>query len=309
MSDQIKVFAPASIGNVGPGYDTLGLAISDLGDTVIARKISSGIVVKHLESKAPLSTDPLKNTVCIAAQAVLEKIDCSAGIEFEIYKGLPVGSGLGSSAASAAAGAFAANELYGRKLDTDDLIYCATIAEEKASGGFFADNTAPSILGGAVVCRSLFPLDIIKLGTIDNLRLIMVTPEITILTKHAREILPKTVPINKFVFNMANTACVAAAFATNDYSLLARSLHDLVIAPVRSELITGYETVKDAALEAGADGMCISGSGPTVFAISDNDEIAAKVEMAMVKAFEANGISASSSISLVDNLGARVLDF
>ena len=174
--DWIKVFAPATIGNIGPGFDVLGLAVSGWGDIIEARKIDSGVLISEIESEHELPTNPNKNTAGIAARETLRVLGERGGVEMKIRKGLPSGSGLGSSAASAAAAAFAVNYLYGEKLTKEDLILPTTKAEEYVSGGFFADNTAPCLLGGATLTRSKLPLDVTKIGHIDELRIVLVTP-------------------------------------------------------------------------------------------------------------------------------------
>ncbi|MFT4304124.1 MAG: homoserine kinase [Candidatus Woesearchaeota archaeon] len=304
----IKVFSPATIGNIGPGFDVLGLAVQGLGDTIEARKIKKGIVISEIISESKLSSNPKKNTVTLAAKEVLKLLKIKEGIEFKIRKGLPAGSGLGSSAASAAAGAFAANYLYGNKLTKKELILPATLAEQKVSGGFFADNTAPALLGGATLTRTMQPLDITKIGTINNLVVILVTPNITILTSKARKILPKKVPMEDFVHNMANTSLITAAFAKNDYNLFARSLQDHVIEPYRKKLIDGFDNVRKAAIKAGANGMAISGSGPTVFSITNNYNLAKNIEKAMNKEFNKLGIKTKSIITKVENQGTKLID-
>lgn len=306
--DWIKVFAPATIGNIGPGFDVLGLSVKKIGDVIFARKSEKGVLISDITSEFPLSKDPEKNTAGIAAAEVFNILNISGGIEMKIQKGMPSGSGLGSSAASAAAGAFAANYLYGNHLSKEELILPATRAEEYVSGDFFADNTAPCLLGGATLTRSCLPLDVTKIGSISNLILILVTPEITILTKEAREILPKEVPMKNFVFNMANSCLITAAFAKDDYSLFARSLNDLVIEPVRSKLIKGFDEVKKNALGAGADGLTISGSGPTIFAITNDRKKARFIEDAMVRTFLQFGVKSRSVITEVDNEGTRLLE-
>ncbi len=307
--DWIRVFAPATIGNIGPGFDVLGLAVSGWGDIIEARKIDSGVLISEIESEHDLPTDPDKNTAGIAAREVLRVLGEDGGVEMKIRKGLPSGSGLGSSAASAAAAAFAVNYLYGEKLSKEDLILPATKAEEYVSGGFFADNTAPCLLGGATLTRSKLPLDVTKIGHIDKLHIILVTPDIVILTREAREILPKTVPMEGFVNNMANSCLISAAFAKNDYDLFARSLNDIVIEPVRAQLIPGFEEAKENALRAGADGVAISGSGPTLFAItSRSHKRSYLIEDALVRSFKKNGIKCTSLITEVDTEGTRLAD-
>jgi len=307
MSKWIKVFAPATIGNIGPGFDVLGMAIRGWGDTVEARRIQSGIKISRIDSATALSRDPRKNTAAIAASRVLDVLGVKGGIEMRLIKGLPIGSGLGSSAASAAAGAFAANLLYGNEMTKSQLILPATQAEEMVSGGFFADNTAPALLGGATLTRCCQPLDITKIGSIKKLILVVVVPNITVLTREARSILPDMIKMKDFVYNMANTALITVAFAKNDYSLFARSLNDAVIEPIRKRLIPGFDDLKTNAMAAGADGLTISGSGPAVFAITDNLKKAKFIEQQMVMTFLGRNIKARSIITRVDSEGTRVL--
>lgn len=307
--DWIKVFAPATIGNIGPGFDVLGLAVSGWGDIIEARKIDSGVLISEIESEHELPTNPNKNTAGIAARETLRVLGERGGVEMKIRKGLPSGSGLGSSAASAAAAAFAVNYLYGEKLTKEDLILPTTKAEEYVSGGFFADNTAPCLLGGATLTRSKLPLDVTKIGHIDELRIVLVTPDVVVLTREAREILPKAIPMEGFVNNMANSCLISAAFAKNDYDLFARSLNDIVVEPVRATLIPGYDEAKENALKAGADGVAISGSGPTMFAITSLlHNRSYLIEDAMVRSFKKNGVECKSIITEVDMEGTRLID-
>jgi homoserine kinase len=177
------------------------------------------------------------------------------------------------------------------------------------SGGFFADNTAPCLLGGATLTRSKLPLDVTKIGHIDNLHIILVTPDVVVLTREAREILPSAIPLDGFVNNMANSCLISAAFAKNDYDLFARSLNDVVIEPVRATLIPGYHDVRENALKAGANGVAISGSGPTLFAITNqSDNRSYLIEDAMVRSFQKNGIDCKSIITEVDMEGTRLAD-
>ena len=303
----IRVFAPATIGNIGPGFDVLGLAIKGLGDTVEARKIDKGIRITSIQSPTRISRDAKKNTAGIAATEVLRTLHIKSGVELRIKKGIPAGSGLGSSAASAVAAAYATNALYGSQLSRQELILPATRAEEAVSGGFFADNTAPALLGGATVTRSCLPLDVTRIGSIDKMKIVVVTPTITILTKDARKILPSKVSLDAFVSNMANACLISAAFAANNYKLFARSLEDHVIEPVRATLIPGFQAVKQAALAAGADGMAISGSGPTVFTVTDSTRKARFIEDAMVRTFRKCGIDSTSHLTKIDSRGTRVV--
>jgi homoserine kinase len=309
-SDWIAVSSPATIGNIGPGFDVLGLAVKGLFDVVEARRIESGVSlasVKTLRDGTTLSCDPQKNTAGIAARETLDLLGVGGGVELRLKKGLPLGSGLGSSAASAAAAAFAVNELYGTELTKEELILPATRAEAAVSGGFFADNTAPALLGGATLTRSCLPLDVTRIGSISDLILIVITPDLVILTREARSILPQNISMDDFVYNMANTSLITAAFAKDDYSLFARSLNDAVIEPVRSTLIKGYADVKENAIKAGADGVAISGSGPTVFAITNQRSRARFIEDAMLRSFEAHGVQATGIITEVEPEGTRLI--
>ena len=303
----IKVFAPATVANIGPGFDVLGMAVTGLGDVVEARRKESDVIISHIEGTDQLPMESEKNTAWIAASEVLKQLGNPGGIEMKLKKGLPLCSGLGSSAASAAAGAFAANALYGNKLSKKDLILPAVKAEEKVSG-FHAENIAPSLLGGAVLVRSLDPLDVIKLGTIDELTILLVTPDLSVLTKDARSILPETVPMKSFITNMANTSAIVSAFLKNDYTHFVSGLTDYIVEPVRAELIPGFDQVKKAAIAAKADSVNISGSGPTLFAVTNQpEERANSIAADMVKAFSEEGINSKSQISRIDTEGTRII--
>ncbi len=303
----IKVFTPASIGNIGPGFDVLGLAIDSLGDTVYARKIEEGVLISEITGETNLPLEAEKNTAGIAALEVLKKIKVTGGVELKIEKGVPSGSGLGSSASSAAAGAFAANYLYGEKLSVKELITPATTAESFVSGGFFADNTAPSLLGGATLTRNKQPLDIVKLGCIDELIIVIARPEFKLLTKKAREVLPDKVSMDGFINNMANACLIASAFAKNDYSLFSRCINDEIIEPVRAPLIPGFNEVKKSALSAGADGCSISGAGPSIFAITNDKEKAENIGKTMKEAFEKNDLESTYYINQVHKKGTEIM--
>lgn len=307
----IRVFAPATIGNIGPGFDVLGMAVKGIGDVVEARKTEEGVKITEITDEygasVKLSADAEKNTAGIAAIETLKMLGIKGGVELRIRKGLPIGSGLGSSAASASAAAFAVNCLYGNRLGKDELIMPATKAEEKVSGAFFADNTAPALLGGACLIRTYTPLDVTSIGSIGKLKIVLVTPELEVLTRDAREILPEKVLMQDFVANMANSCMISIAFAKDDYGLFSRSLNDRIIEPARAVLIKGFDAAKKAAIDAGADGMAISGSGPAVFAVTDDIEKAEKIEKAMLDAFKKQGVSARSIITEMDSEGARAL--
>ena len=301
----IKVFAPATIGNIGPGFDTLGLAIKGIGDTIEAKKISGNniIIESIINADHNISKDPTKNTAGIAANEALKILNSKQGISIKIIKGLPSGSGLGSSAASAVAGAYAVNLLLNNQMTKEDLLKAAIAGEYSVSGGYFADNVAPAIYGGATLTQSLNPLKIAHLGNISDLILILATPKITILTKESRQVIPDKVDFTDCIHNLANTASITAAFCKNNYNLLKDNLFDHIIEPRRAKLIPGFADAKNAAIKAGAHSMTISGSGPTVFAITNNKQDAIKIEKDMHNAFNKNNIECTTHVTRSSNTG------
>ena len=305
--NSVKVFSPASIGNIGPGFDVLGLAIDGLGDTVEAREISGNeVVIENIfNADHDISNNPDKNTAGIAAKETLRALDIKNGVGLTLTKGMPSGSGLGSSAASAAAGAYAVNELFNGGLSEDELILAAMKGEAYVSGGYFADNVAPSILGGATLTQSIDPLKVSKLGTIDELILVLIIPNIQILTKNSRDVIPNKIDKRHFITNMANTASITAAFCKNDYALLKDNLIDVIFEPARTKLIPWLADIKSAAVKAGADGCTISGAGPTIFAISNSRQRAKKIKYEMEKEFNNHGVECTGFITTPSNAGSR----
>ena len=305
--NSVKVFSPASIGNIGPGFDVLGLAIDGLGDTVVAREISGNeVVIENIfNADHDISNDPDKNTAGIAAKETLRALGIKNGVGLILTKGMPSGSGLGSSAASAAAGAYAVNKLFNGGLSEDELILAAMKGEAYVSGGYFADNVAPSILGGATLTQSIDPLKVSKLGTIDELILVLIIPNIQILTKDSRDVIPNKIDKRNFITNMANTASITAAFCKNDYALLKDNLIDVIFEPARTKLIPGLADIKSAAVKAGADGCTISGSGPAIFAISNSHQRAKKIKYEMEKEFINHGVECTGFITTPSKVGSR----
>ena len=305
--NSVKVFSPASIGNIGPGFDVLGLAIDGLGDTIEAREISGNeVVIENIfNADHDISNDPDKNTAGIAAKETLRALGIKNGVGLILTKGMPSGSGLGSSAASAAAGAYAVNKLFNGGLSEDELILAAMKGEAYVSGGYFADNVAPSILGGATLTQSIDPLKVSKLGTIDELILVLIIPNIQILTKDSRDVIPNKIDKRNFITNMANTASITAAFCKNDYDLLKDNLIDVIFEPARTKLIPGLADIKLAALKAGADGCTISGSGPAIFAISNSHQRAKKIKYEMEKEFINHGVECTGFITTPSKVGSR----
>jgi homoserine kinase len=309
----VKVFAPASIANLGPGFDALGVALEGLGDVVQARRTERpGVaLVEMTGEKENIPTDPAKNCAGRAAESVLKQLKGKAakeaGLEMKLHKGLPQGSGLGSSAASAVGGAVAAHLLFGSALGSNTLLEAALEGEVLASGSRHADNLAASLLGGFTIVRSHAPLDVIRLELPSAMRFVVVLPGMEIETRFARSVLPEMISLKDAKSNWANTAALVAAVAHGNLADFGRAVDDQVVEPVRSKLIPGFADVKRAALEAGAHGCSISGAGPALFAVANSDT-AERVALAMHAAFQRHGLPSRHFICPPDNRGARRLD-
>lgn len=305
----IKAFAPASIGNIGVGFDILGMAIERPGDEVIARPSGKpGLRIARITGhggKLPYEVE--KNTAGMAALRLLEHLgETGRGIELEIHKKMPLGSGLGSSAASAAAAVLAVSELLRTGLNKRDLLPFACAGEQVASGSFHADNVAPSLLGGIILIRDNETLDVHRLHVPRGLYAAVVYPHLEVLTKTARAILKPDVPLADFVRQSANVAGFVAGCFNGDVGLIGRSLRDVVIEPQRAGLITGFYDVKDAAMAEGALGCSISGSGPSVFALCANSLTAENAGQAMQRAFARHGVESQVFLSAVNQEGAQI---
>lgn len=304
----VRAFAPATVSNLGPGFDVLGLSINGPGDTVTARLSSSpGIRILRITGDGgALPLEAERNTAGVAARAVLEEAGVETGVELIIEKGMPLCSGLGSSAASAAAAALAVNVLVGSPLRKGELVGPCLEAEAIVAGRH-ADNVAPSILGGLVLVRSVDPLDLIRLPIPEGLTVVVVTPDFEMPTKEARAVLPDAVPMAQMVKYTANTAGIVAACFSGDLSLLGRCIFDEVVTPARAALIPGCAAVIEAALDHGAIGSSISGAGPSIFALCRSLRSARTVAQAMAKAFSAVDLASQTFISQADCPGARIV--
>ncbi len=305
---EVTAFAPATVANLGPGFDILGLALAGAGDRVTARRADEpGVRLTAIEGDGgALPGDAARNTAGIAALATLRLAGLEVGVELVLEKGLPIGSGLGSSAASAAAAAYAVNQLLGAPLRRSELIGPCLEAESAVSGRH-ADNVAPALLGGLVLVRALDPLDVVRLPLPPALTVAVVTPAISLSTRKAREVLPRDVPLASLVANTANVAALVAACHSGDLGLIARCISDAVVTPARVGLIPGSEAVMAAAIAAGALGTSISGAGPSLFALCRSLQSAAEVGAAMQAAFAGAGLAASLLVSPADCPGARRL--
>jgi homoserine kinase len=307
----IKAFAPATVANVSCGFDIFGFAIEEPGDIVeVRRRDEPGIIITDItgdDGRLPRNAE--KNAVTVVMLHLLKHLGLSDfGCEVVLHKNMPLGSGMGSSAASAVAGVVAMNELLDCPLSREELLRFAMEGERIASGSAHADNVGPSLLGGFVVIRSYNPLDIFSIPVPKDLYCTLVHPDIEINTKDARYILRNEVSLKNTIAQMGNVAGLVAGLMKSDYDLISRSMVDVIIEPVRSILIPEFNEVKRAALENGALGCSISGSGPSMFALSRGEETAQRVGVAMQKTFRDAGIEANKHISGINQGGPVILD-
>jgi len=306
----VKVFAPASVANVACGYDILGFALERPGDEVVARfSDESGLrITKITGAMDKLPYEIEKNTAGFAASQLLKHLGKEElGIEIEIHKKMPFGSGLGSSAASAAGGVMAINELLGRPLSKREILHFAVLGEQIADGAYHADNVAPSLLGGMVLIRDNATLDVHQLHLPKGLYATVVYPHIKILTKDARGVLSDQVKLTQCVQQTGNIASLVVGLYNEDMALISRSLNDVIIEPQRAQLIPGFSKVKENAIEAGALGCSISGAGPSIFSLCKGPKIAQQVGLAMQSIFSNAGIDNQLYVSSINQDGAIVL--
>jgi homoserine kinase len=301
----VRAFAPGSTGNIGPGLDILGCALTGLGDAVRARLTDEpGVVVEH-SGHPDLPSDSARHASAIAASEVLRRANVRVGVALSVEKGLPLAGGQGGSAASAVAGAVAANALLGDPLDQTQLLLAALVAEEQLAGRHI-DNLAPSLFGGIVLIRSIDPLEIIRLPVPANLRVVLVHPHMQLRTTDARAVLPHTIDRSTAMAQASAVATIVAALYSGDLSLLHGAIDDRIAEPARARLLPGFAEAKDAALSAGALGSSISGGGPSAFALVDGDVSGSKVMEAMIAAYRAAGVTATGRVARIDERGARV---
>ncbi|MCB9277730.1 MAG: homoserine kinase [Lewinellaceae bacterium] len=307
MNPGIKVFAPASVANVAAGFDILGFALERPGDEIIVRLSETpGFRITQITgAKGKLPMEPEKNTAGFAALKLLEYLgETGRGIEMEIHKKMPFGSGLGSSAASAAGAVVAVNELLGRPLEKRALLPFAVLGEQIADGAYHADNVAPSLIGGMVLIRSNKDLDVHRLPVPKGLYAAVVHPQVEILTKDARNVLSDTVSLQQCIEQNGNLGGLIVGLYNSDLELIGRSLNDVIIEPQRARLIPHFYEVKAAALDAGALGCSISGAGPSIFALCANSLVAETAGKAMSKVFTEAKIGNQVFISAINQEGA-----
>jgi homoserine kinase len=314
MTSRLRVFAPATIANLGPGFDVLGLALERPGDVVEGEVASRpGVeIVQVTGDGGALGTDPDRNVVGRAAADVLRRAEGERpvrGLRLWLHKQMPLASGLGSSGASSVAGAYAANELLGRPLTTAELLLSAMEGERAAAGSPHADNVAPSLIGGVVLIRSYEPLEIVSLPIPGALWIAVAHPHIELSTSEARAVVrAHRFAVADAVANLGNLGAFVAALHSGDLALLGRSVEDALVEPLRAPLIPGFAQVKAAARGAGGLGCSIAGAGPSVFAFCADEAAAGRVGAAMCTAFRAaTGRDCDVYVSRINPEGARVV--
>lgn len=309
--DRIRVFAPATVANMICGFDILGFAVDEPGDEVIMRRVDEPgvriVAIRGDDGKLPLETD--KNTVGACAKMLLDDLGLAEdlGVEIELIKHMPIGSGLGSSSASTVAGVFAMNALLGNPLSKEKLLPYCVEGERLACGHGHADNVAPALLGGITLVRSYDPLDIIALPVPEQLHAGIVFPYVDVPTRDARQLIKEHVPLRDAVVQWGNIAGLISGLYQNDYALIGRSMQDVLIEPSRSILIPEFAKMKEIALGYGALSFGISGSGPSVVAITDSQEKAEQIVVHIKEHLGSVDIDSNTYVSSVNVGGPKIL--
>ena len=308
--NSVRAFAPATVANVSCGFDILGFAIDAMGDVVEVReKKDPGLqVVSITGDGGRLPFEAEKNTCAVAIQAMLDELGREVGMEIYLEKGLPLGSGMGSSAASAVAALVAANRLLGEPFEKKQLLPFAMVAEKVACGAGHADNVAPSLLGGFVLIRDYHPLDVIKLHVPDGLHCTLLHPHFELKTSDSRSVLRDSVSLKHSTIQSGNVAGLIAGLFQEDFELIGRSLRDVIAEPYRATLIPGFYEVKEAVKAAGALGMGISGSGPTLFSLSKGEKTVQSIIDAAQQVYDSIGLGVDAYHSAINTKGAFVLE-
>ena len=311
MSDSVTAFAPASIGNVAVGFDMLGLALAGVGDRVSARRIDGSAItvaeVRGLDGELHpyLSTKADENTASIAAQAMWDACGETGGAELKVFKGVPLQSGMGSSAASAVAAVVAVNALLSEPLPVADLLPFALKGEEYASGGLHADNVAPSLLGGMILCPPVLLPETIRLPTPVGVSAVLLHPNLQVNTAHARRSLARGYSMQQWISQQGYLAGFIAACASSDIDMISKTLKDVVIEPQRSAAVSCFDAVTEVARRSGALGCSLSGSGPSIFALVE-DKYASNLATSMEQECRAQGIECQSWVSSMNAPGAHL---
>jgi homoserine kinase len=270
--DWIRVAAPATTSNIGPGFDTFGLAMNEPCDIIEGRRIDSGFLISEISGPGTenIPTDPKKNSVSIAAEQVLKRCNADFGIELRIKKGIRPCSGMGSSGASAAGGAFLANILCGGKLNSTQMILCAAHAEDIISGGLHADNVSPCILGGFTIIRSYEPFEVIRIEPPKNLGMVVALPDVMVATCDARKVIPREVSVKDLVFHVGNSSALVYGMMAGDLGAISRAVKDAVFEPARTKLVPFLKEAKIEATSNGALTAFLGGSGPCIVSFYDS---------------------------------------
>lgn len=313
-TNSVKAFAPASVANVSCGFDVLAFAIENPGDIVeVARSTGQGVSIDKIEGDdGLLPTEPFKNTAGRAVLAMLDDpkagVSSDDGFSIRIKKMMPLGSGMGSSAASSVAAVVALNELLGGPFTKNELLPFALEGELAASGSPHADNVSASLLGGFTLVRSQNPLDVVKLHVPKGLITAVFHPHLSISTKNTRLILRKSVQMAQAVKQWGNVGGLIAGLYTEDFDLISRSMEDYIVEPARSILIPGFDEMKELALAAGALGFSISGAGPSVFALCRSEDVAKKIQKDIDKVMDTYNLKVDTYISPINSRGSYLID-
>jgi homoserine kinase len=308
-ADSVRVFAPATVANVVCGFDILGFAVDRPGDEVLmSRRAAPGVGITRIsgdDGRLPL--DAGRNTVSASVQMLLRHLGREdVGVDIELHKQMPIGSGLGSSAASTVAGLWAINELLGRPLTPLELLPFAMQGEELACGAGHADNVAPALLGGFVLIRSYQPLDVVRLPT-PALHCAIVFPDVEVPTRDARQLIRRTVRLQDAVTQWGNVAGLVSGLFLHDYALIGRSMQDVLVEPVRAMLIPDFYRLRELAMQAGAIGFGISGSGPSVFAFAPDAATATAITQQLQQHLAGLQVRSQGYVSAINQQGPRVL--
>jgi homoserine kinase len=304
---KIKIKVPATVANLVCGFDILGMAIHEPYDEMELKLLDKPEIIIRHEDQFGLPENPSENVAGVVLQNMMEELNLTKGFEVTIRKHIKPGSGLGSSAASAAGAAFGANALLGNILSDDELVHFAMFGEELASGVRHADNIAPCIYGGITLVKSSSPIDIIPLKSPD-LFVAAVHPQVEVKTSDARQILKKSILLKDAVEQWGNIAGLVAGILKNDISLIGRSLNDVIVEPVRSILIPKFEEIKTKSMEAGALGGGISGSGPSIFMLAEEKETAERIARLMKSIYDEIGIRSFVYVSKINPSGIEIVE-
>ena len=304
---EVKVFAPATVSNVGPGFDLMGFAMESPGDELIIRSNDIGKIRLINESDCALPLDPEKNVAAIAAKSLLSELEVEGGFDLIFKNKINPGSGIGSSAASCVAAVVGINQILDNPLETAALIPYALEGEKVASGALHADNIAPALLGGITLIRSYDPLDIKHIPYPDDLWCAVIHPDLEIKTLESRKLIPKKVSMSKALQQCGNLAGLIAGLTTADYSLIRRSVQDVFAEPYRINQLPEFEILRSDALDAGSIGTGLSGSGPSVFSLCRGEHMAISVGEVMKTHFSGRGIGAQLYISRISEAGCRII--